>query len=103
MSRLDQEWQIKLRLMDAIVTSQEALANILQNVAKVTDYAGVSAVTLQEHVRVITNMQGALLKMVVGKSWRPAAVGAATSPWLSKEVFRIEAEATKDSCSETKP
>ncbi|MFC5528502.1 hypothetical protein [Cohnella yongneupensis] len=86
MSRREQEWTIKLSLMGSIARSQEALAKILQNAANVTDLTGVTPETLQEHVRVITGMQGALLHMVTGFSWRPPVRGTPASPWLSEQI-----------------
>jgi len=95
MSRREQEWTIKLSLMGSIAKSQEALAQILQNVAAVTDVTGVAPQTLQEHVRVLTGMQGALLRIVTGTSWRPPVNGTPAAPWLSEEVYRSEAQKTK--------
>lgn len=86
MSRREQEWAIKLSLMGAIARSQDALARILQHVADVTDLSGVTPETLQEHVRVITGMQGALLRTVAGKSWQPPVRGTPSSPWLAEQV-----------------
>ncbi|WP_256759869.1 hypothetical protein [Cohnella sp. WQ 127256] len=86
MNRLQREWEIKLQLMGAISRSQEALAKILENVADVTDAAGVSPATLHEHVRVLTGMQGALLRTVSGTSWRPPIQGRPASPWLSDRI-----------------
>lgn len=88
MDRLQCEWEIKLQLMGAISRSQEALAKILECVADVTGAAGVSAATLQEHVRVLTGMQGALLRAVSGTSWRPPVRGNPSPPWLSEAVKR---------------
>lgn len=105
MSRREQEWAVKLRLMDAIAKSQEAIARILANVADVTDAAGVHPKTLEEHVRALVGMQGALLRTVTGKSWRPPVKGTPASPWLNdrlarsanirKEVARNEARKAK--------
>lgn len=95
MSRREQEWTIKLSLMGSIAKSQEALAKILTNVADVTDMTGVTPQTLQEHVRVLSGMQGALLQIVTGMSWRPPVRGTPASPWLSEEVYRIEAQKTE--------
>ncbi|TFE27859.1 hypothetical protein [Cohnella luojiensis] len=86
MNRLDREWEIKLRLIGAISRSQEALAKILESVADVTGTAGVAPETLHEHVRVLTGMQGALLRTVSGTSWRPPVRGKPASPWLSDRV-----------------
>ncbi|MFD0673395.1 hypothetical protein [Cohnella sp. GCM10027633] len=86
MSRREQEWTIKLSVMGAIARSQEALARILSHVADVTDLSGVTPETLQEHVRVITGMQGALLRAAAGMSWRPPVRGTPASPWLSEQV-----------------
>jgi hypothetical protein len=86
MNRADREWEIKLQMMGAISRSQEALAKILENVANVTDNVGVSPATLHEHVRVLTGMQGAILKLVTGKSWRPPMTGKPAAPWLSAAV-----------------
>ncbi|WP_027087883.1 hypothetical protein [Cohnella panacarvi] len=92
MSRLGQEWTIKLCLMGSIAKSQEALARMLTSAADVTDMTGVTPQTLQEHVRVLTGMQGALLRIVAGASWRPPTRGTPAAPWLSKEVYRSEAQ-----------
>jgi ribosomal protein S28E/S33 len=94
MSRREQEWAIKLSLMGSVAKSQEALAKILANVADVVDVTGVAPQTLQEHVRVLTGMQGALLRIVTGMSWRPPVRGTPASPWLSEEVYRSEAQTT---------
>lgn len=86
MDRLQREWEIKLQLMGAISRSQEALAKILESVADVTSATGVSSETLHEHVRVLSGMQGALLKAATGTSWRPPVRGIPASPWLSEDV-----------------
>jgi hypothetical protein len=86
MNRLDREWEIKLHLMGAISRSQEALAKILESVADVTGMAGVAPETLHEHVRVLTSMQGALLRTVSGTSWRPPVRGKPASPWISDKI-----------------
>jgi len=88
MNRPDREWEIKLQLMEAIARSQEALAKILESVADVTDHVGVAPATLHEHVRVLNGMQGALLKTVTGRSWRPPVIGTPAAPWLSGAVWR---------------
>lgn len=95
MSRREQEWTIKLSLMGSIAKSQEALARMLTSAADVTDMTGVTPQTLQEHVRVLTGMQGALLQIVTGMSWRPPTRGTPAAPWLSKEVYRSEAQTTE--------
>ncbi len=101
MSRLQREWEIKLQLMGAISRSQMALAKILENVSEVTDHVGVSPATLQEHARILNGMQGALLRTVIGTSWRPPVSGTPSEPWLSDavtcaneslEVSRIETQ-----------
>lgn len=86
MNRLQQEWEIKLRLIGAISRSQEALAKILESVADVTETAGIPPSVLHEHVRVLTGMQGALLQAVSGTSWRPPVRGKPASPWLSDAI-----------------
>lgn len=86
MDRLQLEWEVKLQLMAAIARSQEALAKILESVADITEAAGVPPATLHEHVRVLTGMQGALLRTVSGTSWRPPVRGKPASPWLSDTV-----------------
>ncbi|QMV40811.1 hypothetical protein [Cohnella cholangitidis] len=88
MNRLQREWEIKLQLMGAITRSQSALAKILENVADVTNVTGVTPATLHEHVRVLTGMQGALLRSVSGTSWRPPTRGTPVSPWLSSDVLK---------------
>lgn len=86
MIRGEKEWEVKLQLLDAITRSQTALAKILENVAGVTDTAGVSPATLNEHVRVLTGMQEALLRTVSGSSWQPPVRGKSAAPWLSDVV-----------------
>lgn len=86
MNQLDREREIKLQLLGAITRSQEALAKILESIADVTGAVGVSSATLHEHVRVLTGMQGALLKMAVGTSWRPPTRGKPASPWIAKGI-----------------
>jgi hypothetical protein len=86
MNPLQREWEIKLQLMGAITRSQAALAKILENVGDVTGATGVSPATLHEHVRVLTGMQGALLRTVSGTSWRPPVRGRPASPWLADGI-----------------
>lgn len=88
MSRREQEWTVKLSLMGAIARSQEAIARILANVADVTDAAGVNPKTVEEHVRALVGMQGALLRTVTGKSWHPPVRGTPASPWLNDGIVR---------------
>jgi predicted ArsR family transcriptional regulator len=86
MNGLQREWEIKLQLMGAITRSQEALAKILESTAEVTGAVGISAATLHEHVRVLTGMQGALLRTVTGTSWKPPVMGRPAKPWLSEGI-----------------
>ncbi|BBI35018.1 hypothetical protein [Cohnella abietis] len=86
MNRWQREWEIKLQLMGAISRSQEALAKILESVADVTEVAGVSVSTLHEHVRVLTGLQGALLRRATGTSWNPPVRGKPASPWLADTI-----------------
>jgi hypothetical protein len=86
MNPLQREWEIKLQLMGAITRSQAAMAKILESVGDVTGATGVSPATLHEHVRVLTGMQGALLRTVSGTSWRPPVRGRPTSPWLAAGI-----------------
>lgn len=86
MNRLQREWEIRLQLLGAISKSQEALAKILESIADVTGTAGVSPETIHEHVRVLTGMQGALLRTVSGTSWRPPVKGKPASPWFSESI-----------------
>ena len=43
MSRMQQEWEIKLKLLGAIAQSQSAIARILDSVADVTETCGISS------------------------------------------------------------
>ncbi|MFC5405508.1 hypothetical protein [Cohnella soli] len=90
MNPLQLEWEIKLKLMNAITRSQEALARMLESTADVSGATGVPPEILHEHVRVLTGMQGALLRLVSGQSWRPPVKGEPGAPWLSGEVTRIK-------------
>lgn len=89
MSRREQEWAVKLSLMGAIAKSQDAIARMLSNAADVVEATGVHPKALEEHVRVLVGMQGALLRTVAGASWRPPVRGTPASPWLNDRVGRI--------------
>ncbi|MBN2982934.1 MULTISPECIES: hypothetical protein [Cohnella] len=82
----EQAWEVKLSLLASIARSQEALARILESVADVTEGSSGSAAVLREHVRVISNMQRALLGTAAGGTWAPPVRGEAAAPWLNERL-----------------
>ncbi|REK64810.1 MAG: hypothetical protein C6P35_12355 [Cohnella sp.] len=88
MSRLALEWEIKLSLLASIARSQEALARMLESAADVTEADAGTAAAIREHVRVLSNMQRALLGTATGGTWRPPKQGTAAAPWLSAKKLR---------------
>ncbi|MBB6635847.1 hypothetical protein [Cohnella thailandensis] len=89
MSKLGKEWEVKLNLLRSITRSQEALARILESVADVSANSETSAAEFREHIRVLSNMQKALLGAVTGMGWQSPKEGVPSPPWLAKQVATL--------------
>ena len=86
MNRLDREWEIKLDLLASIARSQESLALMLEQAARVATEVEMPPTVLREHIRALAGMQEALLTAAIGTRWRKPRQGCPCSPWLSGKV-----------------
>lgn len=83
MIRPSREQEIKLELISSIAQSQQALARILSSIADISVHSEVSARSLQENIRLLTQYQGAMCEMLTGISLHRRIDGIPSSPWLN--------------------
>lgn len=77
------ERAVKLEMIRSIARSQAALAAILESLAEVTGYSELAARRLCENVRVLSEYQSAMCRMMSGISLRRQKEGVPSPPWLA--------------------
>ncbi|MNB78220.1 hypothetical protein D3C81_267270 [compost metagenome] len=78
------EQAVKLEMIRSIARSQAALAAILESVAEVTGHSELAARRLCENVRVLSEYQSAMCRMMSGISLPRPREGEPSSPWLAQ-------------------
>lgn len=79
--------EAKLRLIDSISQSQQAMARILGSLADVTELSGDTARHLAQNVEKLTKYQEAMARTVCGLSFHCVYYGAPSLPWISDSCF----------------
>ncbi|BCG60680.1 hypothetical protein [Paenibacillus sp. URB8-2] len=77
------ERAVKLEMIRSIARSQAALAAILENIAEVTGHSEHAARKLCENVRVLSEYQSAMCRMMSGISLHRHKEGIPSKPWLA--------------------
>lgn len=86
MSLLLREQETKLELIQSIALSQKALARILGSIADISSESDLSARALLENIRLLTQHQDALCRMLTGISLCQPRSGNSAPPWLNASL-----------------
>jgi len=82
------ERAVKLEMIRSIARSQAALATILESIAELTEHSELTARKLSENVRVLSQYQSAMCRMMSGISLHRHKLGTPAAPWISKDLRR---------------
>ncbi|WP_410514172.1 hypothetical protein PaeBR_07155 [Paenibacillus sp. BR2-3] len=77
------ERAVKLEMIRSIARSQAALAAILESIAELTDHSELTARKLSDNVRILSQYQSAMCRMMSGISLHRPKTGLPAAPWLS--------------------
>ncbi|ANA81343.1 hypothetical protein PVOR_09340 [Paenibacillus vortex V453] len=91
-TRTHREHTARVAMISSIARSQEALADILQNIAEVSAHSDVTARKLAENIRLLTGYQSVMTEMLTGIPLNRTQWGSPSSPWLA--VGRIANSST---------
>lgn len=83
MNTLYKEQEAKLELISSIAHSQQALARILSSIADVSSQSELSARTLLENIRLLTQYQSTMCRMQMGINLCHLRSGTSAPPWLN--------------------
>ncbi|WP_379130575.1 hypothetical protein [Paenibacillus sp. sgz500958] len=89
------ERAVKLEMIRSIARSQAALATILESIAELTEHSEVTARKLSDNVRILSEYQSAMCRMMSGISLHRQKTGVPAAPWLSKPVPEASARVTE--------
>ncbi len=82
-SGLLSEHAVKLEMIRSIARSQAALAAILESIAEVTGQSELTARKLSDNIRILSQYQSAMCRMMSGISLHRPKRGNPAAPWLS--------------------
>lgn len=77
------EHAVKLEMIRSIARSQAALAAILESIAEVTGHSELTARKLSDNIRILSQYQSAMCRMMSGISLHQPKRGKPAAPWLS--------------------
>ncbi|HEY2492464.1 MAG TPA: hypothetical protein VGI33_06095 [Paenibacillus sp.] len=83
MSYLGKQQEAKISLVNSIALSQNALARILSSIADVSSHSEISARSLQDNIRLLTQYQSTMCRMMTGIQLHCHKDGVPTLPWLN--------------------
>lgn len=83
MSMLLKEHEAKLDLIASIAQSQQALARILSSIADISSHSELSARSLKENIRLLTQYQATMCEMLQGITLCHPRSGTPAPPWLN--------------------
>ncbi|OZB91038.1 hypothetical protein [Paenibacillus sp. XY044] len=86
MSLLLREQETKLELIQSIALSQKALARILGSIADISSESDLSARALLENIRLLTQHQDTMCRMLTGISLCQPRNGNSAPPWLNASL-----------------
>ncbi|MGG6311752.1 hypothetical protein [Paenibacillus macerans] len=79
--------EAKLRLIDSISQSQQAMARILGSLADVTELSGETARQLAGNIEKLTKYQEAMARTVCGLTFHRIHYGTPSSPWIMDACY----------------
>ncbi|MED5016021.1 hypothetical protein P9847_01740 [Paenibacillus chibensis] len=83
MSLFLKEQEAKLDMISSIAQSQQALARILSSIADVSSHSDLSARSLKENIRLLTQHQATMCEMLQGITLCHPRSGTPAPPWLN--------------------
>ncbi|WP_136608386.1 hypothetical protein [Paenibacillus dokdonensis] len=83
MSMLLKEQEAKLSIIASIANSQQALARILSSIADISSHSELSARSLKENIRLLTQYQATMCEMLEGIKLCHPRRGTPAPPWLN--------------------
>lgn len=89
MSYLDKQSEAKIALVNAIALSQHALARILSSIADVSPRSEITARSLQENIRLLTEYQSTMSLMITRIPLQRYRYGTPSSPWLNSNYIPV--------------
>lgn len=78
------EHAVKLEMIRSIARSQAALAAILESIAEITGQSELTARKLSDNIRILSQYQSAMCRMMSGISLHRPKRGIPAAPWLNK-------------------
>ncbi|MHA6534635.1 hypothetical protein [Paenibacillus sp. BAC0078] len=78
------EHAVKLELIRSIARSQAALADILESIAEITGQSELTARKLSDNIRILSQYQSSMCRMISGISLHQPKLGIPAAPWLNK-------------------
>ena len=79
------ERAVKLEMIRSIARSQAALATILESIAELTGHSELTARKLCDNVRILSQYQSAMCRMMSGISLHRHKTGTPAAPWLKQD------------------
>ncbi|WP_239004642.1 hypothetical protein [Paenibacillus tepidiphilus] len=80
---LSSEHAVKLEMIRSIARSQAALAAILESIAEITGQSELTARKLSDNIRILSQYQSAMCRMMSGISLHQPKRGIPAAPWLN--------------------
>lgn len=78
------EHAVKLEMIRSIARSQAALADILESIAEITGQSEQTARKLSDNIRILSQYQSSMCRMMTGISLHQPKLGIPAAPWLNK-------------------
>ncbi|WP_019908771.1 hypothetical protein [Paenibacillus sp. HW567] len=77
------EHAVKLEMIRSIARSQAALADILESIAEITGQSELTARKLSDNIRILSQYQSSMCRMMSGISLHQPKLGIPAAPWLN--------------------
>ncbi|MNP10310.1 hypothetical protein D3C76_1024550 [compost metagenome] len=89
MSNLGKQHEAKVALVNAIALSQHALARILNSIADVSSHSEITSRSLLENIRLLTEYQSTMCRMMTRIPLHRYKCGVPSSPWLNYSQISV--------------
>ncbi len=80
------EHAVKLEMIRSIARSQAALAAILESIAELTGQSELTARKLSDNIRILSQYQSSMCRMMSGISLHRPKRGIPAAPWLNHNM-----------------
>ncbi|MRN56051.1 hypothetical protein [Paenibacillus monticola] len=89
------EHAVKLEMIRSIARSQAALAAILESIAELTGQSELTARKLSDNIRILSQYQSAMCRMMSGISLHRPKQGIPAAPWLNHNMRQRKLQSTR--------